>query len=256
MRRGIFISNLSFVSLSQSHPAYIPLMKKFKSQNESQQDKRNKAYYPRLEQRSMTSHNAVKLSKVTDLDSLWMEGFLHHEELEIEKKVCQNFHHALLTYAPIDSIGTLAFDWFAQHCFLSVSLIDTFLQFAHLKGPDSLSVTSHEKSSKAATSNHRENYVFSKEDQRRLIEAQKRHRKKSKHQHPLTKKSPYTAPIHRAAVGRGKYQIRSKLMEVYFETNRNEIEVRTVCMYHRVTIEWTRHFLSTDLISTISYEFC
>lgn len=58
----------------------------------------------------MTSHNAVKLSKVTDLDSLWMEGFLHHEELEIEKKVCQNFHHALLTYAPIDSIGTLAFN--------------------------------------------------------------------------------------------------------------------------------------------------
>jgi hypothetical protein len=60
---------------------------KFKSQHASQQNSNGRAYYPRLDQRSIASRSATMSSKVTDLDSLWMEGFLHHEEIEIEKKV-------------------------------------------------------------------------------------------------------------------------------------------------------------------------
>ncbi len=60
---------------------------KFKSQKNSQNDPKYKAYYPKLEGQGPTPSTIVKTSKITDLDSLWMEGFLHHEEIELEKKV-------------------------------------------------------------------------------------------------------------------------------------------------------------------------
>ena len=60
---------------------------KFKSQKNSQNDTKYKAYYPKLEGQGPTPSTIVKTSKITDLDSLWMEGFLHHEEIELEKKV-------------------------------------------------------------------------------------------------------------------------------------------------------------------------
>ena len=105
-------------------------------------------------------------------------------------------------------------------------------KIAKVNGSEVLSTTSTPNDSeqivKRASTKHNESYKFSAEDQRGLMEAQKRLRKKPntriRRQRPAAKKSPYL-PKNSIAPGRGKRQIRSKLIEAYFQTNRNEVEV-------------------------------
>jgi len=62
---------------------------KFKSQQSSNQHGANdEAYYPRLDQRPASNSR--------EMGSLWMAGFLHHEEIENEKKVSDSCRNRML----------------------------------------------------------------------------------------------------------------------------------------------------------------
>ena len=90
----------------------------------------------------------------------------------------------------------------------------------------------HKQQQASTSSKQNVNYRFSEEDERRLMEAKTRLSKKGKIlQSKNMKKSPYMAKS-RVAMGIGKKQIRSKLIENYFQTNRNEIEVSARLMIH------------------------
>jgi hypothetical protein len=83
----------------------------------------------------------------------------------------------------------------------------------------------HKQQHASTSSKQNINYRFSEEDERRLMEAKTRLSKRGKIlQSKSVRKSPYMATS-RLAMGIGKKRIRSKLIENYFQTNRNEIEV-------------------------------